>query len=168
MRQIISTDGSIENLSGYYKKRGGINDIVGSGNYKKSINIFDSAGGISNGHGYTFRFSHSLDKIVGYRVVNFMVDGLPMPFTTPTFLSLHGNLARGSYTGHRNGKAENIISCIINPGTGARFKWDYIPGEQIPIELDTLQDVYLEMRDPNGLPQPSLNFIVVIEFTHQF
>lgn len=136
--------------------------------YKRSYHVFDSQYGKPNGSGYSFRYAQSLDKIVGFRVINVLVTGIPNPFLNPVYLAVHSNLSRASYSGHRNGSPENIISFIYNPGTSTRILWDYSQHNYVPIELDTVQEVYLELRDPVGITQPELRFVIVIEFTHQF
>ena len=136
--------------------------------YKRSYHVFDSQYGKPNGSGYSFRYTQSLDKIVRFRVVSVLVNGIPNPFSNPVYLAVHSNLARASYSGHRNGSPENIISFISNPGTSTRIVWNYLQNNYVPIELDTIQEVYLELRDPVGAPQPEFRFVIVIEFTHQF
>lgn len=136
--------------------------------FKRSTHICDSQFGVPNGHGFTFRYSHSLDKIIGFRVASILVDGIVGPFSTPIYLALHSNLSRAGYSGHRNGTAENIISAVYNPGTAARIVWNYDLNQFVPIEIDTINDLYFELRDPSGTPQPQFRFVVHIEFTHAF
>lgn len=136
--------------------------------YKRSTHLFDSQFGQGNGAGFTFRYVHSMDKVIGYRIASILVDGIVGPFSNPIYLALHSNLSRASFSGHRNGSPESIISAIYNPGTSARIIWNYDINGFVPIEMDSTRDIYLELRDPTGIPQPQFRFVIQIEFTHAF
>lgn len=168
MRNIVRKDGSISN--GEYTEKVYREPVTNAESfYKRSLHIFDSNGGVANGHGFTFRSSHSLDKIIGFRIASILVDGISgPPFSNPIYLAVHSNLSRASYSGHRNGQPENIISIINNPGTAARIVWTYPINGNVPIEMDTVSEVYLELRDNTGLPQPQFRFVITIEFTHSY
>ena len=166
---IVTTDGRVSSRTDHTDRAPSGGLITSSTErLKKAIHIFDSSGGLANSSGYFFRYNQSLDKIVGYRVVDILVTGIPAPFSNPVFLSVHSNLSRASYSGHRNGKAENIISCICNPGTSGRILWLNPQYSMVPIEMDTMNDMYLELRDPVGAPQPQLRFVIQIEIYQEF
>lgn len=137
--------------------------------YKKSLHVFDSSTAKVVGNGFNVRYVHSLDQIVGYRIVSLLLDNLTGAFVNRPYFLLLCDLSRAQFAGHKNGEPSSIISYVSNIASAARVGWTDFSGPVVGLDVDTFINIGFEVRDSENNVLPSTaRIIFVIEFTHCF
>lgn len=131
-----------------------------------SVHYFDSGFSTATGNGSLFRYTGSIQDIIGWRVIDIIFITIP-PAVLSNVFHVFGSLPSNSFGNHVNGNPKPIIGTVYrNPVSSPPFSIKKEWTSKTNVCPYRPLDFYFNVTDQDLNPITGARFIVILEFYH--